>query len=166
MLRDFVNSLPYPIKQGAKYIYGSIPPRFRYSKVFWNTYNFLEKSQWWSKERLEEYQMQQLEKLLNHAYNNVPYYKKVFNERGLKPKDIQDFDDLKKIPYLTKEIIRNNLEDLIARNYPRSKLQYCTTGGSTGIPMCFYVEKNMTSAKEWAFMLTQWNRIGFRLGDR
>ena len=166
MLRNFVNSLPYPIKQGAKYIYSSIPPHFRYSKVFWDTYNFLQESQWWSKERLEEYQMQQLEKLLHHAYENVPYYKKVFDERGLKPKDIQDFDDLKKIPYLTKEIIRNNLKNLIARNYPRSKLQYCTTGGSTGIPMGFYVEKNITSAKEWAFMLTQWNRIGFRIGDR
>jgi len=94
MLRSFVNSLPYPIKQGAKYIYGVIPPRFRYSKIFWDTYSFLQESQWWSKEKLEEYQMQQLEKLLNHAYNNVPYYKKVFDERGLKPKDIQDFDDL------------------------------------------------------------------------
>ena len=67
MLRNFVNSFPYPIKQGIKYIYGSIPPHFHYSKVFWNTYNFLEKSQWWSKEKLEEYQMQQLEKLLKHA---------------------------------------------------------------------------------------------------
>jgi phenylacetate-CoA ligase len=166
MLRSFVNSLPYPIKQGAKYIYGTIPPRFRYSKVFWDTYNFLQESQWWSREKLKEYQMQQLEKLLNHAYNNVPYYRRVFDERGLKPKDIQDFDDLKKLPYLTKEIIRNNLEDLIARNYPSSKLQYCTTGGSTGIPMGFYVEKDIASAKEWAFMLTQWDRVGFRIGDR
>jgi len=166
VLRNFVNSLPYPIKQGAKYIYGAIPPRFRYSKVFWNTYNFLQESQWWSRKQLEEYQMRQLEKLLNHVYENVPYYKKIFDERGLKPKDIQDFDDLKKIPYLTKEIIRNNLKDLIARNYPSSKLQYCTTGGSTGIPMGFYVEKNITSAKEWAFILTQWDRVGFRIGDR
>ena len=166
MLRSYVNSLPYPIRQGVKYIYGAIPPRFRYSKVFWETYNFLQESQWWSKEQLEEYQMRELEKLLKHSYENVPYYKKAFNERGLKPKDIQDFGDLKKLPYLTKEIIRNNLEDLVARNYPRSKLQYCTTGGSTGIPMGFYVEKDITSAKEWAFMITQWNRVGFRIGDR
>ena len=166
MLRSFINSLPYPIKQGAKYIYGAIPPRFRSSKVFWDTYNFLQESQWWSKDKLEEYQMQQLEKLLNHAYNNVSYYKKVFDERGLKPKDIQDFDDLKKLPYLTKEIIRDNLESLVAQNYPRSKLQYSTTGGSTGIPMGFYVEKNTTSAKEWAFMLTQWKRVGIRIRDK
>mgnify|MGYP001104137220 CR=1 FL=1 len=73
--------LPYPLKQGLKYVYGTLPPRFRYGKVFWNTYNFLQESQWWSKEKLEEYQMQQLEKLLKHIYENVPYYRRVFDEK-------------------------------------------------------------------------------------
>lgn len=164
--RTLIKKLPYPIKQGIKYIYGAIPARFRYSKVFWDTYNFLQESQWWSREKLEEYQMQQLSKLLHHAYENVPYYQRVFDERGLKPKDIQNFDDLKKLPYLTKEIIQENLSDMVARNYPESKLQYCTTGGSTGIPLGFYHEKGVSAAKEQAFMLTQWNRVGFKIGDR
>ena len=43
-------------------------------KVFWDTYNFLQESQLWSKEKLEEYQMNQLEKLLKNSYENVPYY--------------------------------------------------------------------------------------------
>jgi phenylacetate-CoA ligase len=107
--KTIVKKLPYPIKQGMKYIYGTIPARFRYSKDFWDTYNSLQESQWWSREKLEEYQMQQLSKLLNHAYENVPYYQKVFDERGLRPKDIQNFDDLRKLPYLTKEIIQENL---------------------------------------------------------
>ncbi|GAF70105.1 unnamed protein product, partial [marine sediment metagenome] len=55
--------LPYPAKQGFKYIYSAILPRFRYDKVFWDTYHFLQKSQWWSREKLEEYQMQQLSTL-------------------------------------------------------------------------------------------------------
>ena len=90
--RNLAKRLPYPIQQGLKYAYGSLPPRLRYGKVFWEAYNFLQESQWWSKERLEEYQIQQLSKLLNHSYENVPYYRKVFDERGLKPKDIQDFE--------------------------------------------------------------------------
>ncbi len=165
-LRNIANSLPCPIKQGLKYIYSVFSPRFRYGKVFWDNYNFLQESQWWSREKLEEYQMQQLEKLLKHAYENVPYYRRVFDKRGLKPKDIQKFDDLRKLPYLTKEIIQENLEDLIARNYTRSKLQYVTTGGSTGIPLGFYHERDVSAAKEWAFMLTQWNRVGYKIGDR
>ena len=54
-LRGLVKRLPYPIKQGLKYAYGSLPPRIRYGKVFWETYNFLQESQWWSWEKLEEY---------------------------------------------------------------------------------------------------------------
>jgi len=110
--------------------------------------------------------MRQLKKLLNHAYENVPYYRKVFDKRGLKPKDIQDFDDLKKLPYLTKDIVRENLPDLIANNYPKWKLQYVITSGSTGTPLRFYYERGLSEAKEKAFTLMQWNRVGFKMGDR
>jgi len=164
-IRELARRLPYPVKQTIKYAYGAIPPRIRCGKVFWETYNFLQKSQWWNREKLEEYQIQQLSKLLHHAYENVPYYRRVFDERGLKPNHIQDFDDLSKLPYLTKGIIQENLPDLVARNYPKSKLQYVTTGGSTGIPLGFYHERGVSSAKEWAFMLTLWNRVGFKMGD-
>jgi phenylacetate-CoA ligase len=134
--------------------------------AFFKTYNLLKKSQWWSKEQLEEYQMRQLSKLLKHAYKNVPYYRKVFDERGLKPNDIQDFSDLQKLPFLTKEIIRDNLNDLKAINYPPGKLEYVTTGGSTGVPLGFYYEKGVSRSIEWAFMKTQWERVGYRFRDK
>lgn len=135
-------------------------------KVFRDTYKFLQKSQWWSREKLEEYQFQQLSKLLNHAYENVSYYKKVFDKRGLKPKDIQDFEDLQKLPFLTKESIRDNLNDLKARNYLPNKFEYVTTGGSTGIPLGFYYEKGVSRAIEWAFMKTLWDRVGYNFRDK
>jgi phenylacetate-CoA ligase len=137
-----------------------------YIKTFYDTYTFLQKSQWWSRERLEEYQIRQLQKLLNHAYENVPYYRKVFNERGLKPEDIQDFSDLQKLPFLTKEIIRDNLNDLKAIKYPQKKFEYVTTGGSTGIPLAFYYERGVSRARAWAFMKTQWDRVGYRFWDK
>lgn len=165
-LKDLAKNLPYPLKQSLKYVYGAIPLPIRYGKVFRESYKFLQESQWWSKEQLEEYQLQQLSKLLHHAYENVPYYHRIFDERGLKPKDIQDFRDLQMLPYLTKQIIQDNLEDLKARNYPSSKFKYGTTGGSTGIPMGFYLENRVSKAKEWAFMTTQWNRVGYKFGDK
>ena len=166
ILGKFAELLPYPLRQALRYAYGAIPLTTRYGKVFRDTYAFLQESQWWSKEKLEEYQMQQLSRLLHHAYENVPYYRRVFDERGLKPKDIQDIGDLKRLPYLTKEIIQGNLPDLVATNYPQSKLQYVTTGGSTGIPLGLYHERGVSDAKEWAFMLTQWNRVGYRMSDK
>jgi len=165
-IKTIAKKFPPPLKKGIKYLYSYIPHRYRLGNVFWDTYSFLQESQWWSGEKLEEYQMQQLSKLLHHAYKNIPYYRKVFDEKRIKPIDIQNFDDLRKLSYLTKEIVQNNLKDLVARNYPKSRLQYVTTGGSTGIPLGFYHEKDMSYAKEQAFMLTQWNRVGFKIGDK
>jgi phenylacetate-CoA ligase len=158
--------LPYTIRELLKYFYGAIPPSIRYSRTFWETYNFLQESQWWARERLEEYQMQQLTKLLHHAYRNVPYYRKIFDERRLKPEDIQKLDDLRRLPYLTKEIIQKNSPDLIAQNYPKSKLQYTTTGGSSGNPLGFYQEYGISGLKERAFLFTLWRRIGFKIEDK
>jgi len=166
MIRSFVNSLPFPIKQGAKYIYGAIPPRFRYGKVFWDTYNFLQESQWWSREQLEEYQMRQLEKLLNHAYENVPYYRRVFDERGLKPKDIQDFDDFKKIPYLTKEILEKHKDDFICKIYKKNQFEPAHTGGTTGSPLHFWYKRGITTLIEKAFFWRMWNWFNYHWGDR
>ena len=135
-------------------------------KTFRDTYSFLQKSQWWSQEQLEEYQMRQLSKLLNHAYENVPYYRRIFDERALKPQDIQSPSDLPKLPFLTKEIIRDNLNELIVSNYPSRKLEYVTTGGSTGIPLGFYYEKGVSRAQEWAFIKSLWDRVGYRFRDR
>jgi phenylacetate-CoA ligase len=56
-VKQFAASLPYPLKQGLKYVYGAIPMPIRYGKVFRVTYTFLQESQWWSREKLEEYRI-------------------------------------------------------------------------------------------------------------
>ncbi|MDN5340179.1 MAG: hypothetical protein PWQ30_1288, partial [Euryarchaeota archaeon] len=129
--------------------------------VYRKTYAFLRESQRWSREELEAYQARALSRLLDHAYRNVPYYRRVFRERGLVPGDIRSPEDLKLLPYLTREDLQNNLPDLKARNYPESAFEYVTTGGSTGIPVGFYYEKGVSRAREWAFMKTQWDRVGY-----
>ncbi len=134
--------------------------------AFRETYAFLRRSQWWSREELEAYQRAELSRLLDHAYEHVPYYRRIFDERGLKPEDIRDLADLHLLPFLTKEIIQNNLPELRATNYPESAFEYVRTSGSTGIPMGFYYEKGVSRAKEWAFMKAQWDRVGYRFSDR
>lgn len=129
-------------------------------------HSFLDKSQWWSKGEIESYQFQQLSNLLNHAYQNVPYYQRVFEERGLKPEDFQRIEDLNKLPFLTKDIIRRNLDSLIAKNHQKQDLEYVTTGGSSGVPLGFYYEKSKTRAIEWAFIKNIWERVGFGFSNK
>lgn len=133
---------------------------------FRNTYNLLKKSQHWTKEQLEEYQLKKLNELLTHAYDNVPYYTRVFDDKNLKPSDITNIEDLKLLPILTKKIIKDNLNDLKATNLPESKFEHVTTGGSTGDPMAFYYEKGVSRAQEWAFIKTLWDRVGYKFRDK
>lgn len=160
MISELKICCPYIIKKPIKILKSYIPDRRRFGENFIKAYDFLQESQWWSTKQIKDYQLMQLHKIINHAYNNVPYYKKVFDERGLKPEDISDFDDLKKLPYLTKDIIRENINELLVTKYNKKKLTYCTTGGSTGSPMGFYINADVDE-KEWAFMTNQWVRVGY-----
>jgi phenylacetate-CoA ligase len=163
--KQAVKSLPPVIRRPFEYAYGAVPLKIRSGKEFRHTYDFLQASQWWKKEKLEEYQWRKLLRLLRHAYDHVPYYRRIFDERDLKPEKIKDYDDFRKIPVLTKEIVRDNLQEFIPSTCVRSKLQYVTTGGSTGIPMGFYYEKDKTFRKEWAFILSMWKRVGYGIGN-
>jgi len=125
-----------------------------YYNTYRKTYKFLKKSQWWSREQLDSYQFQELSRLLHHAYENVPYYTRIFDNLNLKPKDIKSLKDLQKLPFLTKEIIRENIKDLKATNYPGPKFEYTRTGGSTGYPLRFYKEKGV-----WLTRLTAYTKI-------
>jgi len=92
--------------------------------------------------RKQELINSELRKLIKHAYDTVPYYRKVFDKLGLTPEDIQCKKDLYKLPILTKEDIRNNTEDLISKNYNIKNCKLIYTGGSTGQPLGVYVNKD------------------------
>ena len=164
-LMQLATILPYPLKQGLRYVYGAIPLPIRYGKAFRDTYAFLQESQWWSREQLDEYQLEQLSKLLHHAYENVPYYRRVFDERGLKPKDIQDFNDLQQLPYLTKEIVKQNYDKLVSKNLAKGDCVVTYTGGSTSEPMKFLVDSDY-GPREWAFFKYVWENFGYDVGTK
>ena len=43
------------------------------------TRNFLMESQYWDEDKIKKYQLNKIQKLVHHAYINVPYYNKLFN---------------------------------------------------------------------------------------
>jgi phenylacetate-CoA ligase len=137
--------------------------RFRQTVSVWH--DFLAESERWSRDELHAYAITQLRYLLRHAYEHVPYYRSVFDGLGAHPGDIRRLDDLRSLPTLGKAELQDRQEALLASNMrPRDRI-YFTTGGSTGEPVGFFHDRD-TSAKEWAFMTTQWERVGFRAGDR
>ncbi len=71
--------------------------------------------------------------ILRFAYENSPYYEKLYKDAGLEPGDVKTEDDWNKVPMLTREALRENFNTIKVR-HPRSTYKMYTTGGSTGQP--------------------------------
>ena len=155
-ISNLIKKQPIYIK---KLYYNIIPFRYRYHKVFRQTYDFLNKSQHWSTDKLNSYQIGKLSHLLLHSYNNVPYYKNLFDKLKLHPTDIKNIHDLSKIPILTKDLIKKNAKMLIATNINKSKLLKFQTSGSTGERFEFIGTDEMYK-KEAAFVLRAFHSHG------
>jgi len=124
----------------------------------------LAKTQWFSKKEIEFLQQKNLRVLLKHAYDTVPYYRRVFKSRKIIPSDIRSAKDLKKLPVLTKSAIRKNFRDLISRKYPKSTLIPYQSGG-TGDQIKLFITKERISW-EVAAEYRAYGWAGYRLGDR
>lgn len=126
-----------------------------------NTFN---NNQWLREESLREYQFQRLRLILSHAYQNVPYYQKLFKKNNIIPRDIKTLKDLKNIPYLTKDILKENFNLLAARNAKKYKPIVLTTSGTTGGRISFYIDKP-SNVLEFVHYWRAWGWAGYRLGD-
>jgi len=136
-----------------------------YRTPYKKTYYFLQQSQWWTNEQIKKYQWQQLEKLVNHAYEHVPYYQNLFETRGIVPNDIKSLSDFQHLPFLTKELIQEHEKELKATNYPLSAFEETITGGSTGFPLRFYIEKGVWFATHLAYIRTLLERANCHVMD-
>lgn len=102
----------------------------------------LEETQWLKSSEIKELQNEKLRSLINHAFYNVPFYHEKMKEQKLSPKDIKTTDDLTKLPLLSREEVRMNFPNkIVACNIPKKDLTLCKTGGSTGQPLCFFLDK-------------------------
>jgi len=158
MLRRLYAVSPEFIKKTLRFVRSSFMP-FPYDRgfEFARVYKKLMESQWYTREKLKEMQLLRLKDLLEHAYVNVPYYKRIFDDRGLKPSDIQSLEDLTKLPILTKDTVRQHFNELVARNADNFCPQLSHTTGSTQEPISYYLDRRlriMTSAcvqRHWSW---------------
>ena len=60
------------------------------------------------REKIREIQLNRLQDLCRRVYANVPFYRRSFDEKGIKPADVQSLDDLKFLPFTLKQDMRNN----------------------------------------------------------
>ncbi|HLF10255.1 MAG TPA: hypothetical protein VJA26_03500 [Gammaproteobacteria bacterium] len=92
---------------------------------------------------LVELQERKLQQLARHAYEHVPFYRRLFREAGIGPADIRGAADLARLPVVDKNLLRAQpLEDLIDRRVKLDTLIERHTSGSSGAPFRFFVDRD------------------------
>lgn len=122
----------------------------------------LEISQWWSAERIAALQLERLRALLVDAGRHVPYYRDLFAGLRFEPETIAGIDALRRLPLLSKTLIRAHSEAL--KHEQAQGLARFNTGGSSGEPLIFYIGSERVShdvAAKWR--ATRW--WGVDIGD-
>lgn len=144
--------------------YNAIPFSKRYGKVYEDTLSFLIESSKWDIQTKKDYQYLEMKKLLRHCYKNVPFYRNIFISNGWKVEDFRSIDDLKNFPVLTKRIIMDNYQNMIAVNFADHKYYPISTSGTSGDKLKFYVNDEVFK-KEAAFNMRAYLEQGAQMYD-
>jgi phenylacetate-CoA ligase len=118
-----------------------VPRGLLFGKGFLEKLDFLMTSEKWNIKDLEQFQLQHLKKIIDHAYKTVPFYHEIFRMHNFHPGDLANIKDLKKLPILHKEQIRNHPIDLKSINSQSYKPGVASTSGSTGKPLHFLLDQ-------------------------
>jgi phenylacetate-CoA ligase len=97
--------------------------------MIWN-----EEAECMSAEEIKELQLQRLQTVVKRAYENVPYYKKRFNELNIKPENIETLEDIEKLPFTTKTDLRAAYPFGMFAVPIDEIVEVHTTSGTTGKP--------------------------------
>lgn len=124
----------------------------------------LERQQWASPRDVAAIQRQKLRALLLHAYENIPFYRKTLEQRGLNPWVDDPGDILQWMPTLDRNDIRMHQQAMIWRDCPGGLHPY-NTGGSTGEPITFFFDRRR-QAYDQAARIRSHRWFGVDLGDR
>jgi len=136
-------------------------------RVLWYCYE-LSRNQWLGPEELRRLQEERLREIISHAYNSVPLYREKFDAQGIKPGDIRTLEDLRKLPFTTKQEVRDGIPHRsIARGFDLRNCIRASTSGTSGGPMPVFYDKRFWDycqaawifRKQWAIGVEPWQKV-------
>jgi phenylacetate-CoA ligase len=127
-------------------------------------YSELEPIEKASQDELQALQLQRLKTTLQHAYTNVPHYRKSFDDQGIQPDDLKTLSDLSKFPFTTKADLRSNYPFGMFAVPREQVVRIHASSGTTGKPTVVgYTQDDIDT---WASLVARSIRAsGGRAGD-
>jgi len=162
ILKTIRDKMPEPLKHvTSSFLRNRLIKNDGFSKY----YQLLIERENLSPEKIKEFQFDQLKNILIYASRNVPYYEELFDSVSFNPLAFSDFEEIKKIPFLTRELVAQNYDKLISREKIKNGYYGGSTGGSTGSPLNFVLDYDSVY-KENAFLYYYRRKLGYKFADR
>jgi phenylacetate-CoA ligase len=125
----------------------------------WAAYLQLDRTQWLSHAEIEQLQLAQLRKLVEHAIKNVPYYRRLFAAERITADAIQTMHDFRRIPLLERRTYQEQFLHMSAGSLPEgtARLGVVRTSGTSGVPI-EVLQTNVTNLWWLAYLMrdTEW----------
>ncbi len=115
-------------------------------------------------DELKELQEQKLKELVHYVYQHSPFYRKKFDDAGVKPEDIKTLDDVKKLPFTYKQDLRDTYPTGMFCVPNEQLVRFHVSSGTTGKPTIVGYTKN--DIDQWSLSLARaLTSIGVGRGD-
>ena len=125
----------------------------------------LRRTQWLPRAALEDLQVQRLRRIAAHAAHHVGYWRERLQECGVTADEIRTLDDLRRIPVLTKDVLREEIYfDLLSTAAEKRKIAKLTTSGNGGEPLALFVDRLQRDMR-WANAMRHREWTGWSHGD-
>jgi phenylacetate-CoA ligase len=161
--RKTYKHLPFTVQKALVDWYGRYIRRDRFGPEYEELSAFLERSERSDPEELRAYQESRLREIVRHAYETVPHYRDVMDERNLKPTDITGIEDLAKLPVLRKDDVRDAGDRLRSSAVRRTGLARAGTSATSGTPLQVYRDRPVSLMNHACYMrFRRW--AGFPFG--
>ncbi len=160
-LLSLYDRLPQGTRNFVGAAYRRLPRRIRYGRAYGEFRELADEAPGWSESDIREYQLRELRRTLVNAASYCPFYTRSFAKAGFRPDAMLSLDDFVGCPSLTKSDIQRHFDELTSTGIADSQKLYITTGGSTGVPVGFHLQKGVSRPKEQAFLEANWRRAGY-----
>ena len=128
------NHMPQFAQSAVVNVYGIYQKHMRYGSVYKNHFEFLHRFESLPPEKQMSYQLNALRELIQYSKTQSHFYKDLYKDINVT--DIRSLADIKHLPILTKEMIRENQNEIYCRT-KGNRLRASRTSGTTGTPLKF-----------------------------
>lgn len=165
-IQTLIFNSPYWIRQIAINTYGYVLSRKRFSGKFNDYLREFNENLSKSPKQIEKEQFDLLKKNLIYCFEHIAYYNRIFKENNFDPYKMESSNELKKLPFLTKDVIKKEFENLYNREIPTANYVEHYTSGSTGKKLRFLLPKELMDKKNTAFMYRFYSMAGIKPKDK